>query len=289
MFIREVTIGKRSNHTTLFVFFVNGETKTSNQDRQSAAGHKKDVTVTAAATATAPKIPQLPTKILRFAREPVVVQKLPEISRRKASVESDYQEYRVPTPSHIAPVSSKFLERSFDLSAAAAGRPKAHSVKFARPRPAELKSRVRKILSQLNGPAAAGKAAVPTQISRKGDRSFYIKKGGSGKLNKSTYYTSNVAAGVVTEHTAATEVGKKVTPKLSDFELIKTIGVGCYAKVKLAKWTTAEGGNRPCAIKIVSRKLATTLKQGTNLIREKRLLLSVLSCCPFIVKWYRVF
>ena len=60
------------------------------------------------------------------------------------------------------------------------------------------------------------------------------------------------------------------------------IGIGCFAKVKLAKWTARDG--KPCALKIVNKKLAIKLKQANNLVWERRLLSCITN--PYFVKWY---
>jgi len=69
---------------------------------------------------------------------------------------------------------------------------------------------------------------------------------------------------------------------ISEFQLLETIGVGCFGRVKLAKWLTV--CNKPCAIKIVDKEYAVKLKQVEHLIQEKNLLNSLEN--PFIVKWY---
>ena len=68
---------------------------------------------------------------------------------------------------------------------------------------------------------------------------------------------------------------------LSEFQLLDTIGVGCFGRVKLAKWLT--NTDKPCAIKIVAKEYAVKLKQIDHLAYEKDLLLSLNN--PFIVKW----
>ncbi len=75
---------------------------------------------------------------------------------------------------------------------------------------------------------------------------------------------------------------KSAAPKLSDFEFLATIGVGCFGKVRLAKWVASL--DRPCAVKIVTKEYATKLRQTEHLFHERELLLSLDN--PFIVKWY---
>ena len=75
---------------------------------------------------------------------------------------------------------------------------------------------------------------------------------------------------------------KVKTTQITDFELIRTIGIGYYSEVKLAKWNDA-----PYAIKIVNKKHALELRQGHNLIREQELLKTIDH--PFIMKWYSIF
>lgn len=71
-------------------------------------------------------------------------------------------------------------------------------------------------------------------------------------------------------------------PHLSDFKLLSTIGVGCYGKVKLAKWKTMK--EQPCVLKIVSKHYAKLLNQEKHLISERLLLMSLKN--PLILKWY---
>lgn len=67
-----------------------------------------------------------------------------------------------------------------------------------------------------------------------------------------------------------------------NFEVVQTLGIGLFGKVKLAKWITEHG--RACAVKVVGKKNALKLGKVTHLISEKNLLLSLNH--PFIVKWY---
>ncbi len=66
--------------------------------------------------------------------------------------------------------------------------------------------------------------------------------------------------------------------ELAEFSQLATVGVGCFAKVRLARWK-----DHPCVLKVVDKGLAARLRQGPNLLWERKLL----SCvdCPFVVKW----
>eukprot|EP01022_Parablepharisma_sp_SALTPOND_P033880 TRINITY_DN89884_c0_g1_i1.p2 TRINITY_DN89884_c0_g1~~TRINITY_DN89884_c0_g1_i1.p2 ORF type:complete len:216 (-),score=3.73 TRINITY_DN89884_c0_g1_i1:803-1450(-) len=149
--------------------------------------------------------------------------------------------------------------------------PKAKIIAFQKSRPrSDIKSHARKLLCQLKATSI-----IPT---KKGSQSFLIP------VDMKRVFQEHVMSNCVKEMNKSTTVvnAGNNKPKLSDFTLISTIGVGCYAKVKLAKWVIHD--NQPCALKIVNKKLAVQLKQVRNLLRERKLL-----CClnnPFIVKWY---
>ena len=70
--------------------------------------------------------------------------------------------------------------------------------------------------------------------------------------------------------------------RLSDFTFLETIGVGCFGKVKLAKWNSCL--ERPCALKIVNKEYAAKLKQIDHLISEREILINIDN--PYVVKWY---
>ena len=68
---------------------------------------------------------------------------------------------------------------------------------------------------------------------------------------------------------------------IDDFVFLKTIGIGLFGKVKLAKWKTKD---KSCAIKIISKECIIKMKQVQHVINEKEILLSIDH--PFIVTWY---
>eukprot|EP00826_Nyctotherus_ovalis_P032699 TRINITY_DN2633_c0_g2_i4.p1 TRINITY_DN2633_c0_g2~~TRINITY_DN2633_c0_g2_i4.p1 ORF type:complete len:215 (+),score=54.48 TRINITY_DN2633_c0_g2_i4:137-781(+) len=66
---------------------------------------------------------------------------------------------------------------------------------------------------------------------------------------------------------------------LSEFVLVETIGIGCYAEVKLARWKSLD---KPCAIKMVNKKVAVRFRQVHKLLREHQLLSKIKH--PFVVQ-----
>ena len=60
------------------------------------------------------------------------------------------------------------------------------------------------------------------------------------------------------------------THKISDFVLMDVIGIGCFAKVQLAKWVSSD--NKACVLKIINKNVALRFRQVHNLIREHKLL-----------------
>jgi len=72
---------------------------------------------------------------------------------------------------------------------------------------------------------------------------------------------------------------KKVRFDVSEFMETKTIGIGCYAEVKLAHWKTH---NKPCVLKIVNKKVAVKHRQVNKLLREHQLMSNIKH--PFIIQ-----
>jgi len=76
---------------------------------------------------------------------------------------------------------------------------------------------------------------------------------------------------------------EKYKQSWENFDILAILGIGLFGKVKLAKWITEN--NKPCAIKVVSKKNALRLGKASHLTNEKEVLLSLDH--PFIVKWYQ--
>jgi len=223
-------------------------------------------------------------------RNPVLISKLPPIVMRKNSLEPDFRSERKNSPPRISE-SKKDINKSFDVAKNHQKYKNASPKKPHRPngRP-DIKANARKLLGLLNksNNAIQYTSSNSRPVKQKGNQSVLIEKSYDDNKKKPIKTKDTMSTSLIynNEHMnksmySMTKSRTNVT-RLEDFTLIKTIGVGCYAKVKLAKWISYS--NKPCAIKVVNKKLALKLKQGLNLIREQKLL--CLLNYPYIVKWY---
>ena len=66
---------------------------------------------------------------------------------------------------------------------------------------------------------------------------------------------------------------------IDNYEIISTIGAGCFGTVNLAK----SNKGLPVAIKTIKKDFAVKMNQQEHLFSEKALMMKL--SCPFIVKW----
>ena len=144
----------------------------------------------------------------------------------------------------------------------------------------EVHSTSKMITSHINNLSIGRNPTRPTNITKRvisSTNDYY-------KLPKRMYFTGKLKPALIMQknsilHKKSSCNGNK--PKLEDFTIVSTLGIGYFGEVKLAKWKTYL--NQPCAIKIVSKENAIKLKQAEHLLTEREMLLSLNH--PFIMKW----
>ncbi len=97
------------------------------------------------------------------------------------------------------------------------------------------------------------------------------------RINKSILVSKKITSSSLHKSTLA--VANKHITTMSDFDIVSTLGAGCFGTVKLAKnWR-----NQPVAIKMVDKEFAIKMSQQKHLLNEKHFMMSLDSI--YTLKW----
>jgi hypothetical protein len=97
------------------------------------------------------------------------------------------------------------------------------------------------------------------------------------RTNKSILNNKKISTSTL--HKSALTVTAKHVTTIDDFEIIHTIGAGCFGTVKLAK----NSRGQPVAIKMVNKDFAIKMSQQRHIFNEKHLMASL--NCIYALKW----